>query len=275
MNTLELRDHRISDLYDKTATFFGSVGKGNPLLGYYTRENTRTDRTAAVAALHDTIADALDIHPGNVVLDAGCGGGELASAISQRENARVIGITLSRAQAKLATERFGSDQCAFTVMNFENLGFPDGSVNRIVAKESLLHAAEKDNFLRQAHRVLSTDGKLVIADLTLQHDPSGKEWVPLAAFQNEFHVAPLISTAHYVSLLENAGFSEISLQDITAEVSRSFTDYIGETLVTRVSQSIEQSPFQNIATRWILGSHAMKSLFRENIAGYHIISAHK
>lgn len=60
---------------------------------------------AAQAAKKRHIASKLRIEPGHRVLDIGCGWGGLAIYLAQQTGAKILGVTLSREQHKIASER--------------------------------------------------------------------------------------------------------------------------------------------------------------------------
>ena len=65
---------------------------------------TKTPEDAA-AALVDLVADRLDLAPGQVVCDIGCGYGATAQALAETHDVAVTGITLSTVQHERAARR--------------------------------------------------------------------------------------------------------------------------------------------------------------------------
>ena len=70
----------------------------------YWDSGARTLDEAQEAKL-DLIARKLDLQPGMRVLDIGCGWGGTAQYLAERYGVRVVGITVSKEQARLASER--------------------------------------------------------------------------------------------------------------------------------------------------------------------------
>ena len=64
-----------------------------------------TDLEAAQAHKRALIRRKLCLQPGQTVLDIGCGWGGLAIELAERADARVVGLTLSREQARVARQR--------------------------------------------------------------------------------------------------------------------------------------------------------------------------
>src|SRR5207249_8143966 len=81
---------------------------------------------------------------------------------------QVEGITLSTKQVNYATQKgiqFGvSGKVNFTVGNYLDTKFPDNYFDVVWAIESVCHAPEKGDFIKEAYRVLNKGGRLIIAD---------------------------------------------------------------------------------------------------------------
>lgn len=102
------------------------------------------------------------------VLDMGCGIGGSSIFLSREVGCDCTGITLSAKQVssanRLAQEYGLTDRCRFEVRDFTNTGYEDDSFDVIWAVESVCHANDKADFLREAYRLLKPGGKLVMAD---------------------------------------------------------------------------------------------------------------
>ncbi len=103
-----LRDAQvISHHYDVGNAFYRLV-LGPSLTYSCARWADDTETVAdAQAAKHDLVARKLGLHrqPGLRLLDVGCGWGSMALHAARHYEARVVGITISREQYELATER--------------------------------------------------------------------------------------------------------------------------------------------------------------------------
>src|SRR5437867_571197 len=60
---------------------------------------------AAQGAKHDLVATKLDLRDGMRILDVGCGWGSMVIHAAARYGVQAVGVTLSRAQAEMATAR--------------------------------------------------------------------------------------------------------------------------------------------------------------------------
>jgi SAM-dependent methyltransferase len=115
---------------------------------------------------------AVDLRPGLVVLDVGCGGGLDALIAAQRvgPGGRVLGLDMAPAMVERAREyaaRMGVEIAEFHEGLMEALPFPDASVDVVVSNGALNLSTRKSRTLAEMHRVLRPGGRLALADLVL------------------------------------------------------------------------------------------------------------
>ena len=118
------------------------------------------------AADLDRIWKELALHPGARLLDAGCGSGQFALALSTR-GAQVTGIDLSPQMILLAQENAEraalSDAVTWAIGSVDRLPFPDGSMQAIHARMVLPFVPDILAALREFRRVLRPDGRLLVS----------------------------------------------------------------------------------------------------------------
>lgn len=116
----------------------------------------------------DHILRKLRIEPGHTLLDIGCGWGGLAIRAAQAWGARVVGITLSANQHRLATERVRraglSDRVEIRLQDYRDVSV-EGAFDRISSVGMFEHVGLKHllEYFRVVHRLLKPGG------LTLNH----------------------------------------------------------------------------------------------------------
>ncbi|MBW4706200.1 cyclopropane-fatty-acyl-phospholipid synthase family protein [Roseobacter sp. YSTF-M11] len=109
----------------------------------------------------DHIARKLLIRPGMKVLDVGCGWGGMALTLAQDHGAEVLGITLSREQLAVATQRAAraglSDQVRFRLCDYRGV---DGTFDRIVSVGMFEHVGlpHYNSYFRTVRDRLADDG---------------------------------------------------------------------------------------------------------------------
>ena len=116
------------------------------------------------------LLEALNLKPGQHLLEIGCGWGELAVSAARDFGVRVTGITLSREQLKLARER-ALDSGVAGLVNFELLDYRDlrGRFDAVVSCE-MLEAVGHENlpgYFKAVDRALKPGGRASIQVITL------------------------------------------------------------------------------------------------------------
>jgi arsenite methyltransferase len=186
-----------SGLYDQTeaaaipeAALLASLGCGNP---------------TALASLH----------PGEVVLDLGSGGGidVLLSAKRVGPTGFAYGLDMTDEMLALAEKNkaeAGAENVRFLKGQIENIPLPDASVDVIISNCVINLSADKDAVLKEAFRVLKPGGRFAVSDVvTRGHVPAAIRqsmllWVGC--------IAGALNDYDYVARLARAGFDDIDVE---------------------------------------------------------------
>ena len=144
-------------------------------LGHYgTPPRHRDFREAKSAFVHELVKwSGLDqLPPGSRVLDVGCGIGGSARILARDYGFEVLGISISPAQVRRASELTPTDlSCRFEVMDALDLQLPDQSFDAVWSVEAGPHMPDKQRYADELLRVLKQNGSLAVADWN-RRDPS-------------------------------------------------------------------------------------------------------
>jgi arsenite methyltransferase len=116
------------------------------------------------------------IHPGESVLDIGCGGGvdSLVAAFMVGPLGKVVGIDISPEMIRRANnnlQKTGLKNVRFQEFSGEVLPFPDNSFDVVISNGVFNLSPDKLGALQEADRVLKVGGRMMIADQILIGEP--------------------------------------------------------------------------------------------------------
>jgi len=155
------------------------------------------------------------IHPGETVVDMGCGAGAdacIAALLAGRQG-KVFGIDCTPAMIAKASDNAAVSvlpQTEFIEADMEALPLPDGSADVVISNGAINLARDKSAVLAEAYRVLRPGGRLQIADM-VRNTSAGDA----ACCANKESWADCVSGTldpeTFVRLIEHAGFSNVRL----------------------------------------------------------------
>jgi cyclopropane-fatty-acyl-phospholipid synthase len=168
------------------------------------------DLVAAQASKHDHVCRklGLDAAPGSRLLDVGCGWGSMAIHAASRYGARVVGITISTEQARLARERVRDagleDQVDIRLQDYREIGNETFDAISSIGMSEHVGSTRLDQYFEILHGALRPQGRL------LNHAISsvGGSKLPRNSFiyRYVFPDGELIDVADTLRSMEAAGF---------------------------------------------------------------------
>jgi len=169
------------------------------------------------------LAEKLKIKHGDKILDAGCGVGASSIWLAKHYDIEVIGITLSGLQCEkannFAKKENVSERVKFYVQDFTETNFSDKSFDIVWTIEGICHVPNKEDFVKEAYRILKDNGKLIIADGFIGKDNFSKlDCYLLNNWIGRWFVPNLAKTSDFQKYLREAGFKNIKFIDITKEI---------------------------------------------------------
>jgi cyclopropane-fatty-acyl-phospholipid synthase len=127
----------------------------------YWEEGREQTLDQAQEAKLDMICRKLRLTPGMRLLDIGCGWGSLAQFAAERYGARVVGITVSQAQAELAAQRCQGLPVEIRLQDYRAL---EGRFDRVASVGMFEHVGLKNyhTYMQKAAECLSEDGLFLL-----------------------------------------------------------------------------------------------------------------
>jgi ubiquinone/menaquinone biosynthesis C-methylase UbiE len=189
----------------------------------YTLEETAAlPGGAVVASLGCGNPTALaELHPGEVVLDLGSGGGidVLLSARRVGPDGHAYGVDMTDEMLDLARANAtaaGASNVTFLKGTIEDVPLPDASVDVVISNCVINLSADKGTVLREAFRVLRPGGRFAVSDIVTRRELPDELRRSMELWAG--CIAGALSEAEFVRLLGEAGFA-----DARVEVTRGYT----------------------------------------------------
>ena len=112
------------------------------------------------------VAAALNLAPGQLLVDLGCGRGGYSLEIARQTGARLLGLDLSPVAVAAARDRAASagiaGRAAFCVGNMTANGVGTGAANAVVCIETIMFVRAHLDALRECRRILAAGGRLAL-----------------------------------------------------------------------------------------------------------------
>ncbi|MDZ4019266.1 cyclopropane fatty acyl phospholipid synthase [Pseudomonas sichuanensis] len=149
--------------------------------GYWKEATTLEE---AQTAKLDLICRKLELRPGMRVLDIGCGWGSFMSYAVEHYGVECVGITISRAQAEWAKQRYRDLPIEFRLQDYREM---DEQFDRIASIGMFEHVGRKNHrvYMETAQRCLKDDGLFLLHTIGKnQRNSVPDPWIDKYIFAN-------------------------------------------------------------------------------------------
>lgn len=207
--------------YDELDGFYREVWGEHVHHGYWT--TGRESAAEAVVALIELLADRLQLAPGQLACDIGCGYGATARHMAEHHALKVIGVTVSAVQAECARATAMASVCILQQDWLAN-SFAAKCFDRAYAVESSEHMPDKQRFFDEAFRTLRPGGLLAVCAWLARGEPSRWEVRHLLEpICREGRLPSMGDEADYRRFAEQAGFRLVRADDLSNRVQRTWS----------------------------------------------------
>jgi microcystin synthetase protein McyJ len=196
-------------------------------IGYWKAARTYPEACAAMVELLGTRAG---LQPTDEVLDVGVGFAEQDFVFVDRfKLAHITGIDITPVHVEKGRERVAKrgleDQIDIRLGSATVMEFPDESFDKVLALECAFHFDTREDFMREAFRVLKPGGTIALADMLPY---PGKKTSPMKAVARRYAHIPEVNfydREEYPQHLIATGFDDVSVESIRGDVYPGMAKY--------------------------------------------------
>jgi cyclopropane-fatty-acyl-phospholipid synthase len=179
---------------------------------------------------HDLVCRKLGLadRPGQRILDVGCGWGSFALHAAERYGARVVGVTLSPAQARWARDRVAvaglGDQIDIRLQDYRDVG--DGTFDAIASVGMFEHvgSAKSAEYFATMRRLLGPEGRLLNHAIS---SVGGSNIGPRTFIgRYVFPDGELIDVGRTVLMMEEAGFEVRDVESLREHYAKTLRAWV-------------------------------------------------
>lgn len=258
----------VADYYNQTLNHYQKWWKLDKNLAVHYGiwlESTKTFSEALQNTNH-FLANIAEIQAGARILDAGCGVGGSAFFLAEKYKAFVTGITISEKQLAFANRKLDANKLTghldFKLEDYTKTSFQDDEFDLVWAIESLTSAPSKENFVREAYRIVKPGGKVIIADYFASEKTSSQDKL-LEKWQKCWGMSPFLHIEAFEKVFNNHGFKLLKSENLSLNIlpsaRRMYYSYLLGAVPSKLYNSFHKtSPFAK--THFKSGKYQYKAL---------------
>lgn len=211
--------------YDVSNDFYRTWLDDNMVYSCAYFENGHEDLATAQLKKIDHILTKIQVRRGDTLLDIGCGWGALVIRAAQKYGARCVGITLSKNQCELATERVRqaglSEQVEIRLQDYRDIS---GTFDRITSVGMFEHVGLKHlpDYFAKIHALLADDGYAMNHGITTTDPDNGATPYGGGDFIDKyvFPHGELPHIGHVLKTMQMGGLEALDVENLRPHYAR-------------------------------------------------------
>jgi tocopherol O-methyltransferase len=226
-----LTGEAVAEHYDELDHFYREIWGEHVHHGLWLCGDESSEQ--ATRQLVQAVAERAQIRRGSRVCDIGCGYGATARMLARESGAEVTALTISPAQFGFARSvDSGKKGVRYVLGDWLQNELPNEAFDAAIAIESSEHMTDKSAFFAQAQRVLRSGGRFVVcAWLAKENAKSAETRFLLEPICREGRMPGMGTESDYRRFLESAGFMIERVDDVSAQVKKTWPICVGRFLV--------------------------------------------
>ena len=160
-------------------------------------------------SLTQSILGNENIQPNESVLDIGCGTGQTAAFIAEKNNCHVTAIDIHPIMVQKARQRFEKMKAPVKVLegDVQKLDFEDNCFDLIIA-ESVIVFTDISRTLKELSRVLKSGGSLIMIEMTAEQYLSEEKQKKACSL---YGIHEILDTDEWIARLHQAGLTQVEI----------------------------------------------------------------